>query len=180
MLTFFKSFPELQTNRLRLRQIIADDQPGIFAGLSHPEVIKYYGVEYKTYRDTQLQMDWYEELLRNKTGMWWAICTPENPALMGVCGFYNMQEQHRKAELGYWLLPAYWQQGIMHEALTTILPFGFTQLNLHRIEAFVETENTASSKLLEKLGFRHEGTMIECEIKKGNFISLKIYARLNK
>ena len=180
MVTFFQTFPELQTERLLLRKIMPDDQPAIFAGLSDPEVTKYYGVEYKTYRDTKLQMDWYNELFKNKTGVWWAICTPENAALMGVCGLYNIQEQHRKAELGYWLLPDFWQKGMMQEALSNVIPFSFNQLNLHRIEAYVETENSASEKLLKHLLFKHEGTMQDCEIKKGRFISLNIYSLLAK
>ncbi len=48
--------------------------------------------------------------------------------------------------------------------------------SLHRLEAFVEEGNKASSRLLEKAGFRYEGMMQDCEIKDGRFISLLIYA----
>jgi ribosomal-protein-alanine N-acetyltransferase len=98
--------------------------------------------------------------------------------LIGTCGLYNLQAQHRKAEIGYWLLPHYWGQGMMRLTLETVLAYGFEKLNLHRIEAYVETENAASGALLQKLGFQQEGTLRDAEIKHGRFISLDIYARL--
>lgn len=60
-----------------------------------------------------------------------------------------------------------------------ICGYGFEGMGLHRIEAFVETENLNCKKAIEKLGFQQEGTLRECEVKNGRFISLDIYARLN-
>jgi [ribosomal protein S5]-alanine N-acetyltransferase len=68
----------------------------------------------------------------------------------------------------------------MTEAIPLICKYGFEKLALHRIEGFVEPENLNSKKALDKLGFKHEGTMRDCEIKNGRFISLDIYAILNK
>jgi ribosomal-protein-alanine N-acetyltransferase len=51
---------------------------------------------------------------------------------------------------------------------------------VHRIEAFVEEENTGSINVLRKAGFQYEGTMRDCEIKFGRFISLHIYSLLSK
>ena len=173
-------FPVLYTNRLVLRQIIPDDQMHLYLGLSNQRVIKYYGVEYHRYHDTAEQLRWYQELYVNKTGLWWALSTPDNSSLMGTCGIYNWQEQHRKAEIGFWLLPEYWQKGLMAEALRAIITYVSEELKVHRLEAYVETPNKASGNLLERLGFVKEGTLQDCEIKKGDFISLNVYARLNK
>jgi ribosomal-protein-alanine N-acetyltransferase len=68
----------------------------------------------------------------------------------------------------------------MYQALATILPYAFGPMDVHRVEAFVETENIASGKLLQRLGFQHEGTLQDTEIKKGRFISLHVFALLNK
>ena len=76
-------------------------------------------------------------------------------------------------------MPAYWQKGIVLEALPVICKLGFEKFHLHRIEAFVESENVISKKALVKFGFKHEGTMKDCEFKKNKFISLEIYAALN-
>jgi ribosomal-protein-alanine N-acetyltransferase len=176
-LPLFEPFPVLRQAPVLLRQIKPSDQLAVFQGLSDPRVIRYYGVEYHALTDTQAQMDWYQDLLRKGSGIWWAITTETADGLIGTCGLYNIQHQHRKAELGYWLLPDYWGRGIMRPALEAVCAYGFEKLNLHRLEAYVETQNAASARLLQKLGFAHEGTLHESEIKHGNFISLDIYAR---
>ena len=80
-------------------------------------------------------------------------------------------------EIGFWLLPEYWGKGIMTEGLPLIYNYGFNHLGLHRIERSVETENTICKKAIAKLKFSYEGTMKDCEIKNGKFISLDIYAK---
>lgn len=59
-----------------------------------------------------------------------------------------------------------------------ICNYGFDELGLHRIEGFVESNNTNCKKAMEKLDFQYEGTMKDCEIKNGEFISLDIYAKI--
>ena len=61
------------------------------------------------------------------------------------------------ASLGYWLGEAHTGQGYMTEALRTAIPFAFTELKLHRIEAACLPKNEASQRLLERLGFQEEG-----------------------
>jgi [ribosomal protein S5]-alanine N-acetyltransferase len=179
-MTFFDPFPVLRKAPVLLRMIRPSDQRAIFRGLSDPEVIRYYGVEYHSFSETKAQMDWYQQVLRQGSGIWWAITTEAAGELLGTCGLYNIQAQHRKAELGYWLLPPYWGRGLMRTTLETVLAYGFETLGLHRIEAYVETKNEASARLLQKLGFAREGTLRDSEIKHGRFISLDIYARLRE
>lgn len=177
-MALFEPFPVLESGPLLLRQIKPRDQIAVFQGLSEPKVIRYYGVEYHSLVDTKAQMEWYEENLHQGSGIWWAITRKEVGDLIGTCGLYNLQPQHRKAELGYWLMPHYWGQGFMQASLQAVLAYGQQQLNLHRIEAFVETKNVASGKLLRKLGFEQEGVLRDAEIKQGRFISLEVYALL--
>ncbi|MGV3538424.1 MAG: GNAT family N-acetyltransferase [Rufibacter sp.] len=172
------AFPELQTNRFILRRFQQSDLEHVYLGLSHPEVIKYYGVHYTTLQDTQKQLDWFWENEQNQTGFWWAITSLNRQIFYGACGLNHRVAEHRKAEIGYWLLPEHWGQGIIPEVVPLVCHFGFTALNLHRIEAWVETENLASKSVATRLGFVHEGTLRDCEIKNGRFISLDIYAKL--
>jgi [ribosomal protein S5]-alanine N-acetyltransferase len=67
----------------------------------------------------------------------------------------------------------------MTETIPLICHYGFNKLGLHRIEGIVETENQNCKKALAKLQFRYEGTMNDCEIKNGKYISLDIYSKLN-
>ena len=66
----------------------------------------------------------------------------------------------------------------MKEALPLICDYGFNHLGLHRIEGIVETENSICKNAMDKLDFKLEGTMKDCEIKNGKFISLDTYAKL--
>lgn len=171
-------FPKIQTERLLLRQFRPDDIRNVFRGLSHPEVIRHYGVSYDSLAATRAQMDWFAALEAEETGIWWAICNQETRAFYGALGLNNLAQEHRKAELGFWLLPEHWGKGLIQEALPLVLDYAFTTRNLHRIEAFVERGNGNSQRVLEKQAFRHEGTMEDCEIKNGSFISLDVYALL--
>lgn len=76
-------------------------------------------------------------------------------------------------------MPEFWGMGIMKEALPAVCEFGFKQLDLHRIEALIETDNLSSINLISQLNFNHEGTMKDCEIKNGKYLNLAIYALFN-
>jgi len=173
-------FPVFKTSRILLRQFEESDLDNVFLGLSHPDVIKYYGVQYGSLEATKKQLSWFAELERNGTGIWWAVCSPDNKTFFGAGGLNGLSKEHQKAEIGFWILPAFWGKGIMKEVFPIIVDYGFNTLGLHRIEGLVETENINCKKAIDKLDFVHEGTMKECEIKNGKWISLDIYAKLRK
>lgn len=171
-------FPTIKTDRLLLRQIEESDLENVFLGLSHPDIVKYYGVSYKTIEETKEQMAFFADLEKNGSGIWWAVCSAENQTFYGAGGLNNWSKEHRKAEIGFWLLTDFWGQGIMHEAMPLICKYAFEKMNLHRIEGFVETDNINCKKAMEKLDFYHEGTLRDCEVKDGKFISLDVYTML--
>lgn len=170
--------PQLVTRRLLLRQIERADIDHVYRGLSHPDVIKYYGVSFDSLEATEEQMAWYRDLERNGTGIWWAICSLDNRVFYGAGGFNGLSKEHRKAEIGFWLLPEFWGQGFMQEALPLICNYGFKGLGLNRIEGFVDSENSNCKRAVEKLGFKLEGTMREYEWKEGRYLNVDIYAKL--
>lgn len=162
-----------------LRQFTEGDLEHVFKGLSHPDIIRYYGVSYDSLEATKEQMAWFAGLEQTGTGIWWAVCSADNTTFYGAGGLNDLKQQHRKAEIGFWLFPEFWGKGIMTEAMPLICNYGFNMLGLHRIEGLVETGNTNCKKAMAKLDFVHEGTMKDCEIKNGKFISLDIYAKLS-
>lgn len=176
----FDTSTTLLTSRFVLKPIVDSDIEFVYQGLSHPEVIKYYGISYNSLEGTRDQMVWYKDLRENQTGIWFAIRSKDNQSPMGSIGISSYNKEFRKAEIGLWLLPEYWSRGIMQEAVPVFCDYCFDQLHLHRLEAQVETENTACKRLMEKLDFEYEGTMKECEIKNDKFISLDLYAKLNR
>ena len=172
--------PELNTERLLLVPIVPEDQPFIFKGLSHPEVIPFYGVRYASLEETSAQMEWYRKMEDDDSGLPWKLIERSSGTAMGVISVYFYQATHNKAEVGFWLLPEFWNRGFATEALHAVIRYWQENRQLHRLEAFVEEGNTASARLLEKAGFKYEGTMRDCEVKNGKYISLMIYAFVGK
>lgn len=171
-------FPELATSRFLLQQILPEDQPFIFEGLSHPQVIPYYGVQYKTLEETSAQMEYYIRLRKEGTGTWWKIVHKRTFEKVGAVGFNNYHALHHKCEVGYWLLPQHWGKGIALEVLQCLIRYLFEWKKIHRIEALVEVENKSSCSVAEKAGFTLEGTLRDYECKNGHYISLRLYSLL--
>ena len=172
-----KEFPALKSERTILRQFTDADLENVYKGLSHPDIIKYYGISFDSLEATREQMEWFRDLEENETGIWWAICDKSTGAFIGAGGFNDLSKTNKKAEIGFWLLPEFWGKGYMSETMPIIMNYSFEVLDLHRIEGFVETENINCKRALPKMGFIHEGTMKECEVKNGEFISVDIYAK---
>jgi ribosomal-protein-alanine N-acetyltransferase len=168
-------FPTLSTERFLLERVLPEDQQFIFEGLSHPDIIQFYGVRYKTFEDTKKQMAWYEKSYNEGAGGPWKIVDKISGEKIGVVAYYKFDPQHRKAEVGFWIFPQYWNKGIATETLKAVIEYCQKQKGIHRLEAFVEDGNLASSRVLEKLGFAHEGKFRECEMKNGRFIDLNVY-----
>ncbi|MEX2350193.1 MAG: GNAT family N-acetyltransferase [Flavobacteriaceae bacterium] len=173
-----REFPTLKTESLLLRQITDKDLKNIHKGLSNPDVVKYYDISFESMEATKEQMKWFADLEKTETGIWWAVCSPDNTTFFGAGGLNKISKEHKKAEIGFWLLPEFWGRGIMTEAMPAICGYGFKKLGLHRIEGLVESENHNCKNAMSKLDFQHEGTMKDCEIKNGKFISVDIYAKI--
>lgn len=96
----------------------------------------------------------------NRTFCWFQLRDKTDGKLLGHCGFHTIYPIHQRAELFYSLLSdEFKQKGLMTEALAAVLKYGFTTLDLHRIEALTATYNKASLSLLLKFGFLFEGTL---------------------
>lgn len=169
----------IKTTHYLLRSFREADIDNVYKGLSHPQVIKYYGVHFASREESKQQMDWYEGLEKNNSGKWWAICDLEDKDFYGAVGYNNWINDHRRAELGFWLLPDNWGKGILTELLPSVIFYGFQKMRLHRIEALVESENENCIRLLNKMDFTHEGRLMDYELKKGNYVHLDIYALLH-
>jgi len=168
----------METKNYRLREIVPTDINNIHKGLSNPEITKYYDVHFPTLEDTKEQMEWYANLKKNSTGVWWAVIDKNSGEFLGAGGYNDLSKEHAKAEIGFWLLQEAWGKGIMKEVMPKLFELGFDELGLNRIEGYVFSENSKCKKAIEKINFKHEGTMKECEKKHGEFKSVDIYAIL--
>ena len=165
---------KLKTERILLREIDNSDIENVYRGLSNPEVIKHYGVSYSSLKETEAQMKWFADSKQK----WFAINSIDNKEFYGAGGLNDISKEHKKAEIGLWLLPEHWGKGIMKEAMPLICNYGFDKLGIHRIEGFVDSENINCKRAMSKLDFEFEGTMRDCEVKNNQFVSVDIYAKI--
>ncbi|WP_241195371.1 GNAT family N-acetyltransferase [Pseudomonas orientalis] len=173
-----EEFPEFSLKRIKLRKVRPEDVGSVYAGLSDPRVVAQYGVSYTSLAATDEQMRWFEQIVSQETGRWWAIVLKTDDSMIGACGLNDWCHKHRKAEIGYWLMPEHWRKGLLTEALPAVIRYGLRDMGLHRIHADVEPDNKPSCALLTKFGFHLEGTLRDVELKDGKFLSLHQYGLL--
>jgi RimJ/RimL family protein N-acetyltransferase len=92
--------------------------------------------------------------------------------------FCKVDKKNRSAELGYWVAKEHRNKGIATEAASTILVFGFNELNLERIYAKCFFDNNPSERVMEKIGMQYEGTFRHEVLKEDRFIDTKYYSIL--
>jgi [ribosomal protein S5]-alanine N-acetyltransferase len=101
----------------------------------------------------------------------------DGDTLYGGVGL-RIEREHSRAELGYWIGLPYWGKGYATEAAKALVQYGFEILGLHRIFACHFARNSASARVLQKVGMRHEGSQRAHIVKWGEFIDLEIYGML--
>ncbi|QLE59442.1 GNAT family N-acetyltransferase [Nostoc sp. TCL26-01] len=175
----FKNFPQLTTKNLILRETTLADAPAVFQIFADDEVTKYHDLDTATSVDqAKFLIERRAERFQNQQGIRWGIARKEDNLIIGSCG-YSIKNRYQ-AEIGYELARTYWRKGLMTEALSEIIKWGFQQLDLNRIEAFVLPENNASIKLLENLQFVEEGLLREYGFWKGKFHNLQVFSLLKR
>ncbi|MCC9043509.1 GNAT family N-acetyltransferase [Myroides sp. M-43] len=96
----------------------------------------------------------------NKSYLMFLILDRVSDKVIGYCGFHTWYLEHNRAEIGYGLYTDKWKEkGVMTEVLKTVLDYGFSTMNLTRVEAFVSPDNIASLRTVAKMGFVKEGQL---------------------
>lgn len=180
MLEFnFSPFPVIESERLLLKRITNEDVKEVFELRSNPETMKYIPRPLvKNDEEALAHIALLDENINNNTGINWGITIKGNPKLLGIIGFYRMQPENYRSEIGYMLLPEFHGKGIVPEAVKRLIEYGFKDLKLHSIEAVIAPENIASEKVLQKCGFVKEAHFKESEFYNGKFLDKVIYSLL--
>lgn len=175
------NFPQIETERFRLRPIELTDANEVFHYFSLDQVTKYYDLDTFTDMSEAIRLieNWQTRFV-NKEGIRWGIATKQDNKIIGSCGYHNWEKDHFKAEVGFEVAPEYWQKGVMTEVLRHVLQYGFEKMGLFRIEALYDPENIASKKTLEKAGFVYEGTLRKASFEKGRFCDAAICSVLKE
>lgn len=166
-----RKFPNLETDRLLLRNVNNEDVDFIFRLFSDERVCEFlYDEELFVSRNDAIEfVEWNKDPEEKGFNRWVLVKKGTKPEQIGTCGYDYWDRVNNIAEIGYDLWYEYWGQGYMKEALISAIESGFNHMNLNRINAYVALDNVNSIKLLEKLGFVNEGVYRDKHLFRGNY-----------
>ncbi len=174
---------EINDKNLYLRKISKDDSLFLFESLNDKRTTNYLSLGplqslerskrlvkgYLKSWDKYLQFNYIIELReRNKSKK------------IGSVSVWNISWYHRRADIGIWILPEYWNKGIGKRALTLIKNVTFFHLYFHRIEAHIALDNERSIKLFKNAEFLEEGILREYLSLNGKYYDAILLACLNR
>ncbi len=148
----------LVTERLYLSELNPVIYTYLFTSCSDKEISDYLGL--KTTAELAEEKSKYNKGLTTYFHSFknFRLLRKEDDTVLGKCGYHTWIVSHRRAEVGYALIgEEHKRKGYMKEALGPILAYGFEDMGLRRIEAYIADYNIPSKKLLEHYGFQQEG-----------------------
>jgi len=104
-----------------------------------------------------------------RSSMLFVIHDKATDAVIGSCNYHIWMKKHARAEIGYAIEEQFRNQGIAKEAMKQVLQYGFDQMKLNRVEAFIGPQNIPSTRLVSHFGFTREGLLREHYYKNDHF-----------
>lgn len=169
---------EFLTPRLRLRRFRPEDLPFLQKYAVREYFWRFLPLDQQTpesielYLDRRLEDDW------GNGEYCCAVELIEAQHLIGTVRIATANTKHRSGDIGYALNHEYSGNGYMTEAVNRILQVGFQVLDLHRIWAVADVENTASWRLMERVGMLREGMLRQDKLVRGTWRDSYLYSIL--
>ncbi len=167
----------LTTPRLQLRALQPADAEALFEIFSDPRAMQYWSTPpWTTPQQAVERIEQDTAWLEQGAALRLAVMPHATPvpaangegevqdagaAVIGTVSLFAFDAASQRAEIGYMLAPRAWGRGLMQEALQALVTYAFGVLGLRRLEADIDPRNQRSARLLERLGFRHEGLLRE-------------------
>ena len=162
-------------DRIELRTIEGEDIEFLKRGVNHPNVRRYISV-FRTPQNTERYEEVFENIDSSDDGASLLICADDEP--VGSVQLYPVDDGRGWANLGFWVYPDEQGNGYATEACELIIEYGFRELRLHRISGVAMTPNAGSRRVLERVGFIHEGTTRESAFAAGEYVDEEQYGLL--
>ena len=170
----------IETDRLVLREYLPSGWEAVLAYHRDSRYLRYYPWTDCTKAQAQQFVQTFveEQEVQPRRRFQLAITMPDDGPLIGSCGVRRKVENDWEADIGYELAPEYWGLGYATEAARAMVDFGFRDLALSRISSWCIADNTASSRVLERLDLRLEGRLRQNEYFKHRWWDTLLYGLL--
>lgn len=153
----FKSFPNIETERCELREVPLACADDLFRIRSNLEGAKYGPDPWTNQKQAEDTIRIWHKWFLEKEDIPWGIFMRGQDRLIGHFKYAYIRQY--LGMIGYHLDADYWNKGIMTEVLKAATNFLFEKTDVHRIQATVHCDHTASMHILEKVGFKNEGLL---------------------
>ena len=172
------TLPAEMADTYALRPICATDASAWYDYLRDPDVVQH--TSWNLSGEAQLEAQIRAQYLSTAQDhpMRFALVDVASDKLVGTVGFNGIVQAHRHAELAYDLAPGQWGRGLAGVACIALVRWGIERLGLVRVHAHVLDTNVRSIRVLEKCGFRHEGTLRCYRVVRGESRNFELYALL--
>jgi ribosomal-protein-alanine N-acetyltransferase len=151
----------LETERLQLQLLTPAHYEYLFNLCSKEEAMQFIGWE--NVADFEVDYHKYHNggfITWRSSFLFFLIKDKVTGTLLGRCAYHNYMAMHKRSEIGYNMQKdEFKNKGYMKEAMKAILIYGFEQMGLNRVEAFIGPDNKASRSLVERYGFVIEGQL---------------------
>ena len=171
----------LETERLMLRPFEEGDLGALHKIYSNADVVRWLYHEPRSLVETRALLGRKVASSQFTAADEWlsaAVVERETGQFVGDVVLHWVSDEHKTGEIGFSFDPDQQGRGYATEAARALLAFAFDGMGFHRVIGRLEARNTASARVLEKLGMRREALFVENEWVKGEWQSELVYAML--
>jgi RimJ/RimL family protein N-acetyltransferase len=170
----------MRSPRLVLREVVEEDVDAIHEYASDPQVLRHLPLPLSSRDQTaaavRTMIASAQEIPRSRVAL--AIVPADADRPVGTVILRISSHEHREGHLAVCLRRSSWGRGYASEACAMVLQLGFETLDLHRIQTWVSVSNVASLRLMDKLGMRNEGRLVEHLKIDGKWVDSFVFALL--
>ena len=175
----------IETERLVLRPMLMSDVDDLYEYQSNPEIVRYIPWPARTM--TQVKEAAQKTIDTTKSDLVeindhivlvWEL--KNSGKVIGQSNMGLISKEHKTSNIGWVTHQDFQRKGYAFEATKLLLVYAFTNFDLHRVIADIDTRVQISANLAEKLGMRREGTFIEGEFFKGEWCDMWLYSILKR
>lgn len=174
-------YPILCTQRIKLREHMESDKKYYYKLMSDPITVRYYGRPVlNEISEVDKEFNDIKKGFENSAFIKWAVELNSTHQYIGCIGVWGLNNSHRKATISCIFLPEYWGKGLAKEALARVINYLFSELQLNRLQLYVDPVNQRALQLFKSTGFQIEGILREYEYEYGHYVDIAIMSLLKK
>ena len=156
---YFVPYPRIETDRLVIRMVKKQDAEDLYELCRRPETSMFaLWSPHESLSETKEFINYQIARYRKKDCMFFVVEEKESGRVIGTCSYVSMDADYKIAEIGYSVLSDVWNNGFATEIADALMGYAFNRIGVQRVFARVLPQNTASQRVLLKLGLEYEGT----------------------